>query len=251
MAPPLRAITVCVDYSDILALTLPYNKHHFSEIMVVTSWGDKKTQALCQEMQVRVHETDLFYMHGAKFNKWAALEEGLDHYKRDGWLCILDADVLWPKDIGQSLANIAPGFLYTPRRRMYPLVPRDAASIPSESEWGRYPCHRNEEFAGYSQIFHSSDSVLGTGPWHQIDWRHAGGADSFFQMRWKNEKKIRPPFEVLHLGEAGVNWAGRVTPYADGSLPEGADQKRREIMEMWRRRRGYRGVDQFRDEKIR
>lgn len=242
----LRAITVCVDYTDLLALTLPYNRHHFSEMMVVTSWRDTKTRQFCLDNGIALHETDLFYMNGAKFNKWAALEEGLDQFGRTGWFCLLDADVLWPKTI--SFPSLQSGKLYTPRRRMYPSVP---LTVPPESEWGKYPIHRNEgEFAGYSQIFHTSDPALGPGPWHETDWKHGGGADSFFQQRWKHENKVRPPFEVLHLGEPGVNWMGRVTAYADGSLPEGAITGRREMNEMWTKRRRNPRTNPFDGEKI-
>ena len=33
----MRAILVAVDYADLLAITLPYNRQHFYEVMVVTS----------------------------------------------------------------------------------------------------------------------------------------------------------------------------------------------------------------------
>ena len=93
--------------------------------------------------------------------------------------------------------------------------------LPDESDWNQYEIHRNvNEFAGYSQIFHASDPVLGNAPWHETNWKHAGGADSFFQRKWKKENKIRPDFEVLHLGHAGRNWCGRTTDYLDGSKHE-------------------------------
>jgi hypothetical protein len=66
-------------------------------------------------------------------------------------------------------------------------------SIPPENEWTKYPIHRNtKEWAGYSQIFHADDPVLGQPPWYDISWSHAGGADSAFQHKWTEDKKIRP-----------------------------------------------------------
>jgi hypothetical protein len=44
---------------------------------------------------------------------------------------------------------------------------------------------------------------------------------------------------VLHLGEAGVNWCGRATAYADGTLPVGAEQRRSTLRQMISNRRLY------------
>lgn len=257
---PIKAVCVCVDYSDILALTLPYNIHQFSEVFIVTSPVDRPNVEKVVESLSAVHhyrasvsvlDTDLFYHDGAKFNKWAALEWGLDQCGRDGWICLLDADVLWPKGAWAQLLSIRPGFLYTPRRRMMPSLPKTAAEIPSEDKWTSYPLHPNDaEFAGYSQIFHSSDTRLGNPPWHETDWLHAGGADSFFQMKWPPQLKVRPRFEVLHLGPAGVNWMGRASALTDGSVPAGAMEKHREMQRMFMQRRGRSGPGRFDPEKI-
>ena len=44
----MNAILVCVDYSDLLAITLPHNRHHFNKVMVVTTPEDKDTIRLCE-----------------------------------------------------------------------------------------------------------------------------------------------------------------------------------------------------------
>lgn len=263
----LRAILVCVDYADLLALTLPYNLHHFSGVWVVTDGKSlEATKRVCWEApnltgtSITVLATELFYDRGAKFNKWAGLEWGLDAMGREGWLCVMDADVLWPKGLrwglfpdGRSLSLVengresvwSPGHLISPLRRMFPTIP---SLPPEEATWGRYPVHSNrKEWVGFTQIFHASDPVLGPPPWHQTDWTHAGGADSFFQAKWPQHKKVRPPFEVLHLGEAGTNWCGRVSPYADGSEPDGAEEKWKELQRMMRERKIRKG---FQHEKL-
>jgi hypothetical protein len=255
---PLRAITVCVNYADILATTLPYNIHQFKEITIVTDSKSRDgVQKVCWEMEdksrtpITIFETDLFYRNGAKFNKWAALEAGLDVMGREGWICLLDADVLWPKDAWRQLDKIQAGFLYTPRRRMYPILPKSLSDVPQETAWRQYPLHNNDaEFAGYSQIFHASDRVLGAPPWHETNWKTAGSADSFFQLKWSPQFKIRPNFEALHLGPAGVNWAGRVTPYADGTLPENAVENTIYLHNMLMQRRGKNGMRRFDHERI-
>lgn len=198
----MRAISVCVDYADILAITLPYNQHHFSDILIVTSPTDTATQEVCKLLGVNTFSTDAFYRRGALFNKWLALEEGLDHFGRNGLLCILDSDIVFPSKIDMEYTEHN---LYTPLRRMNPNI-----SIPPEAEWSIFKYSANTtEFSGYTQIFHSTDKHLPTAPWHQLDWKHAGGADTFFQNNWPNSSKIRPNYEVLHLGEPGANWCGR------------------------------------------
>jgi hypothetical protein len=276
----MNAILVSVDYSDLLAITLPYNRHHFNRVMVVTRPNDfHNVFPIAQANQAVVYTTDAFYRDGAVFNKWAALEEGLTWMGREGWICIMDADVLWPKKLivhreGELLGLGIPvlggaehgiilrtGQLCTPRRRMWRSWPDNPLPIrlsdfwlgghraPGEEHWEEFPLHRNEvEFAGYSQIFHADDPVLGSPPWHQTNWKHAGGADSFFQAKWVQANKIRPPFEVLHLGPAGQNWCGRATPYLDGTTPENAGEK---IAQVGRFLRGRTyGPGRFDGEKI-
>jgi hypothetical protein len=241
----MRAILVSVDYADLLAVTLPYNRHHFDDVMVVTTPASQDG-AVAVAHECRVHYTDAFYDAGASFNKWKALEEGLDAFGRHGWLCLMDADVLWPKELPDF--RLEDGCLYTPMRRM---CEHPELGIPPEDMWGKFSLHRQQqEFAGYSQIFYASDPVLGSPPWHQVDWKHAGGADSFFQQKWPDNRKVRPPFEVLHLGPAGQNWYGRATPLLDGSTPPDAAEKLAKVAATWRNRRGKHGEERFQGEKL-
>lgn len=274
MTSPLRAFMVCVDYSDLLALTLPYNVSHFKEVNIITSSKDKPnvmgvldSMSIPSGTDIGIYETNAFYKDGAVFNKWRALEEGLDSFGRDGWICLMDADVLWPKGLkvgekGENLEIVAgdgykpftvePGYLCSPLRRMYEDLSKvREKGVPLERDWSLCPIHRNVgEWAGYTQIFHSSDPVLEITPWHEIDFISAGTADSFFQMKWSSIRKVRPPFEVLHLGPAGENWLGRATPYLDGSIPKEANDRKKKLREMLiKRRQNVRG-DKFAGERI-
>jgi hypothetical protein len=300
---PLRAIMVAVNYSDLLSITLPYNRHHFDQVMIVTNGRCyEEVRRIVDSLscdQNYIHVTEVFTDRGATFNKWKALEQGLDKFGRFGWLVIMDADVLWPK-VAPLDRILRPGFLYSPLRRMMTnledmeckccegigktdigtltmgsytegMTFSEAEKIikesertctvcngkgwiyPSEETWGRYPIHRNiNEWAGYSQIFNCADPVLGDSPWHQVDWKHAGGADSFFQAKWPRDRKIRPDWNVLHLGESGVNWMGRSSNYMDGTVPENAEQKYQAYLDIWpqRRKRQREGLDPFEPERI-
>lgn len=261
----IHAITVAVDYSDCLRITLPYVRHHFSHYTIITTPKDApNVLPIADANDARVLTTDLFYHAGASFNKFLALEWGLSQIGRKGWITLLDSDVLIPKDIlvrpqyemikwhpvtGGTLYQYV-GHLFSPLRKMYPTIPPTASEIPPEDEWSKYPIHRNvSEHAGYFQCFHANDPVLGDPPWHQVDWKHAGGADSFFQAKWSPAHKIRPSWHVLHLGECGTNWTGRAIAYADGTVPLDAEIKRNRVKGIWVNRRGKRGMEQFKDER--
>jgi hypothetical protein len=268
MLPPtssfLDAFLVSVNYTDLLALTLPHNRRHFRNIFIVTSLDDYPTVLpVANANNAMLFGTDAFYRRGAKFNKWLALEEGIASFRRTnelGWVCLMDADIVWPQWTDLHHYSLRPGFLYTPRRRICNPIPpcvqptSDGPGIlPPENEWDNWPLHRQEiEFAGYSQIFHANDPVLGPPPWHQTDWSHAGGADSFFQKKWPAERKIRPIFQVLHLGPPGVNWMGRSSPLLDGTNPPDSHAKEIDLSKMWAARRKARGLglDPFAGERL-
>lgn len=258
----LRAFIVSVDYTDLLRVTLPYNRHHFTDVVIVTSPQDKRNVIpVAKANDATTVVTPRFYDGGADFNKWAALEYALDLMRGVvgdlGWVCLMDADILWPR-----VAPLSPrvGELWTPLRHMAPWPRTNACGyagpFPPETEWSRYPIHRNvAEWAGYSQIFHASDPHLPAPPWHETDWKHAGGADSLFQRLWPTHAKRRPAWNCLHLGDAGQNWYGRATPLADGSRPAGAAERLGKVARIWAGRRELRAsganeAAQFRPEKL-
>jgi hypothetical protein len=236
----MRAIMTAVDYADILAITLPYNRHHFTEVMVVTSPGrlDADTRKVAEQNDCRVCCTDLFHGGGSTFNKFAALERGLNVFGRHGRLCVMDADILFPKHIPDYPHRL--DTLYTPKRRMFVDV---SQPIPQEPYWASYPYPvEDEEFAGYTQIFDAGTLLKWMdAPWYASN-HTAGDSDSLFQSQWSDARKQRPPFEVLHLGPACVNWCGRVSQYTDGSVhPEApgrqkALKRERPGIEEWQQR---------------
>ncbi len=230
--PPIRALTICVEFDDLLAITLR-NARHFDDWVIVTAPHDRPTIALVSaHRRARLHVTDAFYRGGATFNKGAALEEGFDLLGRDGWLCSLDADVLLPAAL--ELPALFAGNLYSPHRRQI----NDPAQWNPRLDWCLLPLVNDVEFAGYCQLFHAADSALADRPWFP-SWNHAGGCDSDFQLRWPHDRKHRLPFEVLHLGPHGANWHGRATPRTDGTLPAEAARRAAAQAEMRRRRRTH------------
>lgn len=221
-----NAALVCVDFSDLLAICLPRNARHFGRIVVVSDFADSATAEIVATVPNAIlYQTNSFYLNGAIFAKWAALNEGLDVLGRNGIICVMDADILLPPHA--DLSGARPGKLYTPRRRILADPSRWPEFVGHDADWGELPINRDEEWAGYFQLFHAGDQALiGREHWYDPTWRHAGGADSLFAEYWPRQSRARPPFEVLHLGEDGKNWCGRATRRVDGSIHPQADCRR-------------------------
>lgn len=203
----MNAVIVSVQYADFLSWTLPTNRHHFDQVVVVTSTTDQETVEAASP-HAQVIQTDAFTENLAKFNKYAGIELGLDAIGRSGWIAVMDADILLPGEL--KGVQMQPGNLYVPFRRMCHNCPP-----PAESDWRNFPRDRVPppwHFLGYCQIFHASDPVLGNPPWHGSGHKSAARGDMIMMEHWPRERRIRPGWEVLHLGEARKNWNGRVTP---------------------------------------
>jgi hypothetical protein len=249
---PARAFITCVGFADILAATLPKNAVHFSSTVVITTPDDEETVRVAESVpSVSVYRSDAFHRRGEPFNKGCAIEESLRFFldggdMPGGYFAILDADVVMPAEI--TWPQLRHECLYSPLRRMMEELPNPLV-VPPEDAWTRFPLHpQQHEWAGFFQLAHASAPPLKTLPWYPTSWRTAGGCDSEFQAKWQPKDKIRLPFEVLHIGPAGENWIGRVTPFADGTIPEGAAERRQALRDLIRKRRP--GPDRFVHEKV-
>lgn len=92
----LEAVTVCVNYSDFLAVTLPHNKGLFDRFVVVTDTQDLDTKRVCDENGVKCIQTDVFYEDGNPLNKAKGINKGLEWLDTDAWILHFDADCLLP-----------------------------------------------------------------------------------------------------------------------------------------------------------
>lgn len=253
----MNAIIVCVDYWDYLQITLPYNRHHFNQVMIVTTPEDKRTTEVGIKNKCIVYHTNSFYDDGAAFNKWKALEEGIRHMRNphtnahvggtDFWLTIMDADVLWPKKLPQEF-KMQKGCIYGPHRHM---LHEFNGYVPQEKDWKKYPIGRDHMIAGFTMLFHIHDPVLRQEEvWFEQDWTHAGGADTYFQWKWDGLYRIRTDWNVLHLGPCGRNWCGRSVAYLDGSLPEKKQEAEAAFRKLMQIRRNTKGANDYAAERI-
>lgn len=199
----IRGITISVNYSHVLAITLPRNMRHMSECLVITSQEDRETQELVNSTErVSLLVTDAFTRHGAYFNKGLAFEEGFDVLGRHGQILIWDSDILFPSTIPWGL--IRPGFLNGCKRRIC-----DPLSKWSETlDWRSCPTHLDGGPIGFWQCFQADDPRLAKRPWYSVNFPHAGGGDAYFVQHWDAAHRCVLPFECLHLGPVDRYWFG-------------------------------------------
>ena len=90
----VEAVSVCVNYSDYLKVSLPINKQILNKIVIVTRSDDYETIKVCKENNVECIATDEFNNHPSGFNKFKGINKGLDKLDKDGWILFLDCDIV-------------------------------------------------------------------------------------------------------------------------------------------------------------
>lgn len=246
----IEAVTVCVDYADFLAETIPANRPHLDRWMIVTSPNDEATLDLCHRYSLEVVTTADFSRNGDPFNKGRGIERGLGMLAHDDWLLHLDADIALPYDFRVSLENadLDPECIYGVDRIM----------VQSWEEWQRLKgkgfLHRSWHCCvnpnGYLTGVRWADVRYGYVPigffqlWHRsVDHRHgirlrrypdnhqsAARADVKFALQWdRRRRQLLPEVVVAHLesesAQTGKNWKKRLTkPFKPESKPEGQPQ---------------------------
>jgi len=216
----IRGILVCVEYDDLLEITLSRNLRHLDEVLVVTSPADLRTQELVRATpRARLHVTDAFYRQGAEFNKGLAIEEGFDVLGRKGWILVLDADILLPERVVWPTRYQE--WIYGARRHMLD----DASQWSPTLDWNTLPLGSNPAVIGFFQLFHADAVAVMSRPWYGTRWRHCGGCDDDFRQRWSAAQQHHLPFRVLHLGPQNRNWCGRTTSRIDGTVISAAERQ--------------------------
>lgn len=232
MKNKIESVTVCVDYSDFLAWTLPNNRVLFDKTVVVTSERDTKTINLCKTYGVKFTCTDIFWEGQAKFNKFAGINLGLEQLDKDGWVCVWDADMFFhPKGIHMlKEMTLNPQFLYGCDRfcvhgiqewieyYMNPNIVIDnwLVNMSRLEVGGRIVQYYDSGWfpLGFFQLWNPLISGINTYP------EGNGGADHgdvIHAKKWSRSWRVLLPEVIaIHLdsikSEMGANWQGRTTP---------------------------------------
>lgn len=231
----LEAVTVCVNYSDFLAHTLPYNKHHFNHLVVVTTPEDIDTQRVCQYYNVQCVITDEFTKHGDVFNKARGINVGLGYLSKKDWVIHLDADMYLPPLTRHILERISldnkniygidrmmcpnfeawQSFITNPKPLHTGWVYIHPMPFPMGVRIGEYMSEGYEPI-GFFQMWNPIGSNIFEYP---NEHGSADRTDVIFAKKWKRKNRVLIPeiigihldSEDLNLIEMGKNWNGRKT----------------------------------------
>jgi hypothetical protein len=229
----VEGLITCVDYGDFLAASLPFNRHIFDHLIVVTDPKDVETQRVCEYYDVECLITSGFTSKGAPFNKGRGINAGLSKLRQTGRVVHLDADIVLPPKARQVLHDTAldPTAVYG----------IDRVLCRSYAEWTR--------FLRLPALHHQLDILIHSGPfplaarvarsqlggylpigffqmwcpgtvgkrWYAEDHTDAARTDVAFAAQWPREKRqLLPELFAIHLesepAEVGANWSGRTTP---------------------------------------
>lgn len=208
----LEAVTTCVEYGDVLGITLPRNRAHFDAMFVVTSLDDEETREVCTQHDAVSISTDAFFEDGGRFRKSRGINTGLARMRKADWVLVMDCDIILPENFREVLdeEDLAPDCLYACRRHLYRTHEHWSKRDTIEPESEEHLERRNGAGRGFFQLFHASSSAwTGRYPEQSGD---ASVDDIAFQRRWPAARRKYLPFHVAHLGEIRTNWQGRVSP---------------------------------------
>lgn len=239
----LQGLTVCVNYADFFAQTGEANRGIFDKFVVVTDIQDTEVTALCAQFGYTCVKTDVFYDNGAKFNKYAGINEGLKLIDSDAWVCFIDSDIVLQKDTRRVLEklNLDPTCLYGIDRvnctgfrnwenykHSKGVLIENWMLTPAGLELGARLVHyyghhgENGRFEGWRplgffQLCHRSAFKF-------YPQEEAGGADHcdlLFSRLWPRRMRfLIPELMSVHLESesgqnSGINWHGRKSkPFA-------------------------------------
>lgn len=197
----LIAITVSVNYDDILAHMIHQNLKFLHKWFIVTSPEDKKTIELIdkfdnEKLEILIYPD--FYKNQAKFNFGGArlfaqtyIEENYSYSN----ILFLDGDIYLPDNFADKLPDsLEDNVLYGAQRTDYWTL-HDFIN-----ETNPHP-KKNAYFQGYFQLYKQNKNYM------YNDSFNCSVCDDVFRNKFKN--KIMLDVCVKHLGQNGPNWNGR------------------------------------------
>ena len=210
----LVCIVISIDYADLLAATLPYNRSLFDHVYVVTEERDAATLNVCAahdctvllttETKARCGDRD------ASFNRAGLLHQAQLYVHAahpDAWIALLDADIVLPSQLAaldRSTWNTA--FLYGLARCECETLEEWEGGVVKERPYGEDP---GNTIYGYFQLYH--DKTKMNAVWSE----NAGYCDIEFSDQFGSNRAKVPsadPLGCIHLGYGTTDWRGRVSP---------------------------------------
>jgi GT2 family glycosyltransferase len=196
------AISVCINYSDYLAQTLPNNRPLFSKYYIITERSDTETIKLAREYDCVLLFSDQKNANGASFNK-SGMIHAAQHFvhKRhtSDWIVILDADIFLPSDIWKNInvTSLNKNGLYGISRKTYTTYSDyidERVSSEDKCETG---------VIGYFQLYWNKSKYYT--PWSM----NCSKCDITFMQLFRHVRAFTTIY-CFHFGEKNINWNGRI-----------------------------------------
>jgi len=227
------AFTCCVNYSDMLVITYPFNRKYYDTLIVVTAPDDHKTIGFCQDNHLTYLSSESYKQDGSTFNRAAMLNCAIDFCTKEypgEWLISMDADVimdvvddnragrdLWIADWCSPCTRepfvyggkLDPALIYGCPRKMIRKrmeLTLDNLRNPYIGDWFQYP-YNLCAYLGYFQMFHKP-TARNDESYKTVDNSDTAFLDKNFGI---NSARTLTNLVCYHLGEPGVNWNGRVS----------------------------------------
>lgn len=227
----ISCVITCINYGDYLAETLPLNRRHFDEMVVVTDYEDRETAEVCERYGVKCVQSERAHLDGAVIAKGEMINDGIAAMDNPEWILNIDADVILPYNFRRSFdtAIFNPGVLYWTRR----IEPNDNDMLKVRQMLRHEMLNffkREKTFSqtyndmsGYFQLWHIGAKAIReygqNSQWYPEGFKTAERVDRVFAERWPDKKQVALPrdeFQIVHLPHnkrlRGVNWNGRKTP---------------------------------------
>ena len=196
------AISICVNYSDILYYNIEQNSKFFKHQYIITSPEDVKTINLVQEKNLNNVEILIynnFYNNNCRFNFGGSrlfAQNYIDLHYNDANILFIDSDIYLPDNFLDKLPNVLKNdTLYGTSERLYYWSLTDYNNNINPHYYGY-----GNKFAGFFQLFKQSK-------YKYNDSHNCSECDITFRNLFR--KRIHLDLSVKHLGQEGVNWNGR------------------------------------------
>ena len=196
------AITVCVNYDDILEQMLVQNAKFLHTWFIVTSPEDTKTIHLIENsgkenIQVLIYED--FYKNRATFNFGGArlfAQTHIDKLYSSANILFLDADIYLPDNFMEKLPrSLEDDTLYGTQRTDYWTF-KGFKDEKESHAWKR------PSFEGFFQLYKQNEKYM------YADSYNCSKCDDIFKAKFPRKRML--DIRVKHLGKNGDNWDGRV-----------------------------------------
>lgn len=221
MSLKIEAVTVCVDFSDLLAVTLEMNRGQFDRHIIVTTEDDLETQEVARKYRCWVKLLDRRFL-GKKFNKGRAINAGLREANLGAWLCHVDADVVLPVGLRDRLEKWLVLADIVDVRQRETIVGMARWMVQGREQWEEFkrtwdtsklelePPRVDYKHipVGFWQLWHSQAKQV-----YPNTFDVANSSDLVFGKQFRHKRQI--PERCFHLASGkypkGVDWAGRVS----------------------------------------